>query len=72
MNLETFGLPIDLRSMVVQAMFISGTRLVNIKDGVQPEIEQNAKGSGNVNCHISVISDSQLNIGDRQPNSVQY
>ena len=67
-----FGLLIDLRSMADQAMHGSGTRLVNTKDGVQLELERNAKGSGKSNCHIFVISDPQLNIVGRQLESVQY
>ena len=71
-NDDKFELLIDLRFMAGQAMHGSGTRLVNTKDGVQLETERNAKGSGNVNCHIFVISDSQFNIIDRQLESVQF
>ena len=67
-----FGVLIDLRSMADHSMHGSGTRLVNTKDGVQLELERNAKGSGNVNCHIYVISDAQMNILGRQLESVQY
>ena len=67
-----FGLMIDLRSMADHSMHGSGTRLVNTKDGVQLELERNASGSGNVNCHIYVISDAQMNILGRQLESVQY
>ena len=67
-----FGLLIDLRSMASQEMHGSGTRLVNTTDGVQLEIERDGKGSGTVNCHVFVISDSQFNIVDRQLQSVQY
>ena len=49
---DKFGLMIDLRSMADHSMHGSGTRLVNTKDGVQLELERNASGSGNVNCHI--------------------
>ena len=66
------GLMIDLRSMADHSMHGSGTRLVNTKDGVQLELERNASGSGNVNCHIFVISDAQMNIIGRQLESVQY
>ena len=61
-----FGLLIDLRSMASQEMHGSGTRLVNTTDGVQLEIERDAKGSGTVNCHVFVIADSQFNIMNRQ------
>ena len=67
-----FGLLIDLRSMASQEMHGSGTRLVNTTDGVQLEIERDAKGTGPVNCHVFVISDSQFNIKDKQLQSVQY
>ena len=67
-----FGLMIDLCSMSDHSMHGSGTRLVNTKDGVQLELEKNASGSGNVNCHIYVISDAQMNIIGRQLESVQY
>ena len=67
-----FCLSIDLRSMEDHAMHGSGTRLVNTMDGVQLELERNASGSGAVNCHVSVISDSQMNIMGQQLESVQY
>lgn len=67
-----FGVMIDLRSMADHSMHGSGTRLVNTNDGVQLELERNASGSGNVNCHIYVISDAQMNILGRQLQSVQY
>jgi hypothetical protein len=69
---DRFGLVIDLRTMANQAMHGSGTRIVNSTEGVQLEIERSAKGSGKVNCHVFVISDSQLNIMDRQLESVTY
>ena len=68
---DKFRLLIDLHSMADQAMHGSSMYLVNTKDGVQLEIKRNAKGSGTVNCHIFVISDSQFNIMDRQLSSVQ-
>ena len=67
-----FGLLIDLRSMASQEMHGSGTRLVNTTDGVQLEIERDAKGTGTVNCHVFVISDSQFNIVGNQLESVQF
>ena len=67
-----FGFLIDLRSMASQEMHGSGTRLVNTTDGVQLEIERDAKGTGTVNCHVFVISDSQFNIIDKQLDSVMY
>ena len=67
-----FGLLIDLRSMASQEMHGSGTRLVNTTDGVQLEIERDLKGTGQVNCHVFVISDSQFNIMNSQLQSVQY
>ena len=67
-----FGLRIDLRSMASQEMHGSGTRLVNTTDGVQLEIERDRKGTGRVNCHVFVISDSQFNIVGKQLQSVTY
>ena len=67
-----FGLLIDLRSMASQEMHGGGTRLVNTTDGVQLEIERDANGSGDVNCHIFIISDSQFNIMGKQLQCVQY
>ena len=58
--------------MASQKMHSSGTRLVNTTDGIQLEIDQDAKGSGNVNCHIFIISDAQFNIEGKQLKSVQY
>jgi len=68
---DNFGLLIDTRSMADQEMHGSGKRLVNRTDGVQLEIERKAEGSGNVNCHVFVIADSQFNIIDRQLECVQ-
>ena len=69
---DNFGLLIDLRSMRDQSLRGSGTRLVNTKDGVQLELERKASGSGDVKCHVFVISDSQMNIMGQQLESVQY
>jgi len=57
--------------MTAQDMHGSGTRIVNTTDGIQLEIERKAEGSGDVKCHIFVISDSQFNLMDRQLESVQ-
>ena len=69
---DKFGLLIDLRSMASQEMHGSGTRLVNTTDGVQLEIERDKKGSGTINCHVFMISDSQFNIMNKQLQSVQF
>ena len=66
-----FGLWIDLRSMADTTLHGNGQRLVNTQDGVQLEIERTASGSGNTNCHIFTISDTQMNIMGRQLGSVQ-
>ena len=68
---DNFGLLIDMRSMADQEIHGSGKRIVNSADGVQLEIERKAEGSGNVNCHVFVISDIQFNLMDRQLESVQ-
>ena len=69
-----FGLLIDLRSMASQEMHGSGIRLVNSTNGIQLEIERDAKGTGTVNCHVFIISDAQFNIQNRQipKDGVQY
>ena len=69
---DKFGLLIDLRSMASQEMHGSDTRLVNSTEGVQLEIERDAKGSGTVNCHVFIISDAQFNIQQKQLESVHY
>ena len=69
---DKFGLMIDLRSMADDSMHGSGTRLVNTKDGVHLELERNASGSDNVNCHSYVIRDAQMNVIGRQLHCVQY
>ena len=69
---DKFGLLIDLRSMASQEMHGSGNCLVNTTDGVQLEIERDAKGLGTINCHVFMIADSQLNIMNRQMKSLQF
>ena len=67
-----FGLLIDLRYMGSQEIHGSGTRLVNTTEGIQLEIERKASGSGDVNCHVFIISDSQFNLMNKHLQSVQY
>ena len=67
-----FGLWIDLRSMADTTLHGNGQRLVNTQDGVQLEIERTASGSGNTNCHVFTISDSQMNIMGSQLIDVEY
>ena len=50
----------------------SGLKSVNAKDGVQLTINRKASGSGNVKCHIFIISDAQFNIINRELESVPY
>ena len=66
-----FGLFIDLRSMADTTLHGNGQRLVNTNDGVQLAIARNTTGSGKVKCHVFIISDAQVNIMDRQLQSVQ-
>ena len=68
---DKFGLLIDLHSMASHEMHGSGIRLVNTTDGVQLEIKRKT-GKGSFNCHVFVISDAQLNIQNRQLDSVMY
>ena len=67
-----FGLWIDLRSVADTTMHGNGQRLVNTQNGVLLEITRKASGSGTALCHIFTISDAQLNIMDRQLESVQF
>ena len=62
---DKFGLLIDLRSMADTALHGNGQRL-------HLEIERKTSGSGNLHCHIYTISDSQMNIMDKQLQAVQY
>jgi len=68
---DKFGLVIDMRSMADQGIHGSGRRIMNSTDGVQLEIERKAKGSGDVKCHIFIITDFQFDLTDRQLESVQ-
>ena len=68
---DKFRLVIDMCSMTDQDMHGSGMRIVNTMDGIQLEIERKPEGSGDVKCHIFVISDSQFNFMDRQLEFVQ-
>ena len=68
---DKFGLVINMCTMADQSMQGTGKRIVNSTDGVQLEIERKAEGSGDMKCHVFVISDSQFNIMDRQLESVQ-
>ena len=67
-----FGPFIDYRSRADTTMHGNGQRLVNTRDGIQLTIERNTTGSGTAKCHIFSISDSQMNIMNKQLQSVQY
>ena len=69
---KKFGLLINLCSMADTSQHGSGTRFVNTKGGVHLEIKRTTSSSGNMRCHICTISDSQMNIMDRQLQAVQY
>ena len=70
---DGFGLFINRRSMRDIDLHGSGLRLVNMKEGVQLVINIKALGSVNVKCHIFIIlSDTQLNIINRELESVTY
>ena len=69
---KKFGLFIDLRSMADTKMHGSGVRLVNTTDGVFLKIYRKMSGSGNVKCHVFIISVSQMNIMEKQLQSVQF
>ena len=57
---DRFGLFTNLRSMRDNNLHGSGLRLVNTKKGVQLAINRKASGSGDVKCHIFILSDAQL------------
>lgn len=67
-----FGLFVDLRSTSDNTLHGSGLRLVNSKGGVQLEMKRSTSGSGNLNCHVFVISDAQVNLLNGQLDSIQY
>jgi len=58
--------------MADQTMHGSGTQFVNTTNSIQLEIERKITSSGDMNCHIFVISNAQLMILGRQLESVQY
>ena len=59
---ERYGVFIDLRSMSNNNLHGSGLKLINTKDGVNLTIKRATEESGNVKCHIFILSDVQLNI----------
>ena len=69
---DRFALFIDLRSMKDKDLHESGLKLVSTKEGAQLAINRKASGSGNVKCHIFILSDAQLNIINRELASVTY
>lgn len=69
---DTFALFIDLITMKDCELHGSGLRLVNTKEGVQLTVNRKALGSGEVKCHIFILSDAQLNIVNREPESIMY
>lgn len=69
---DRFGLFVDLRSMKENDLHGSGLRLVNTKEGVQLTINRKTSGTGNVKCHIFILSDAQFNIVNRELESVTY
>ena len=69
---DRFALFVDLRSMKENNLHGSGLRLVNTKEGVQLSIKRNTSGSGNVKCYIFILSDAQINIVNKELESVTY
>ena len=69
---DKFRLVIDLHSMADRNMHGSSRHLVDVTDGVQLELDRTATGSGKLNCHVFVISDSLFGIIGNQLDSVQY
>ena len=71
-NGDRFALFIDLRSVKENNLHGSGLRLVNTKEGVHLTIKRNTSRSGNAKCHIFILSDAQLNIVNKELESVTY
>ena len=69
---DRFALFIDLRSMKENNLHGSGLRLVNTKEGVHLSIKRKTSGSGNANCNIFILSDAQINIVNKELESVTY
>lgn len=69
---DRFALFIDLITMKDSELHGLGLRLVNTKEGVQLTVNRKALGSGEVKCHIFIFSDAQLNIVNREPESIMY
>ena len=69
---DRFALFIDLRSMKENNLHGSGLRLVNTKEGVHLMIKRNTSGSGNAKCYIVILSDAQINIVNKELESVTY
>ena len=67
-----FGLFIAFGSMADTTMHGNGQRLVDTHDGIHLTLERNTTGSGTVKCHTFSISDSQMNIMNKQLRSVQF
>ena len=69
---DRFALFIHLRSMRDNDLHGSGLRWVNTEEGVQLAIDKKASDSGNIKCHIFILSDAQLNIMNKELESVTY
>ena len=67
-----YGVFIDLRSISDNDLHGSGLKLINTKDGVNMTIKRATEGSGNVNCHIFILSDAQFNIVNGRAESITY
>ena len=71
-TLETDRSFFDLRIMRDNDLHGSGLRSVNTKEGVQLAINRKLSDSGNIKCHIFILSDAQFNIISRKLESVTY
>ena len=70
---DKFGFLIDFRPLADTKLQGSDVRLVNTKDGVFLELDRNYLwlGKSEMPRHVFTISDSQMNIMDRQLQSGQ-
>ena len=69
---DKFAFFVDLRSKQYNSLYESGKILVNTEDGALLQINRRATGSGNVNCHIFILSDAQFNLVDKELESITY
>ena len=68
---DKFALVIDLRAHEEQSKTGHGKKIVNTQNGVLLEISKGTH-TGNLNCHIFVVSDGLVNFVSNNLQSIQY